>query len=1462
MDTQSDTDSTVSEEESFDSSKKTVSTGSSLMDAANSYLGITQSEQAADIENNATEILEDFYEYFLTAEGTRGELHFDAGEMEKSITIQIYDNDVSDGDKLFLLALTGCNGENTTIMPSASTYVTIIDDEEYEAPEYTLLTENAVLTAENPVCNIIVRRNSGTQYFSQAYISTVQQTASEDDYVPFSMQTVSFVPGETEKVIPVTALDFSSYKTFGVRLESDESGTVANHYVELEILPEGSNSLLTASSAPELLSNGVYLGSNQIWKDIASNEWGSTTTGSDDSNYAYVSDGNGYVGQYDKNDYSMIYTRSPINTYGVKNIRYSFSTGGDGSDFTTYFEIDSDQTFAGSIVSNSYRGKQGWAERNLNVSSKNGSYYIKFAVKATAIGKNNPRATLDWYQLDYAKYTFAPQNSLENFSRKIYDFTQPDANGNYPSIYETYYDGADSMLYNPGTIKITSSSQDVAGFYGNNTKSVTIEAANAAANSAKGITLKGVYFSTKSGNEMYAAGEYTTSGAYYLSATNGKVTFTPNQAFLATLTSKKAIPESSQDTTINIYPVFQQSTVSVNFENADRNDHIASEKGKYDKEHMASYITNILESYEDGFAKKYVHDGWLDYYQIVVPKDSIIRLQTVPLDSKVANGVLYWFWGQDPKETYYKAGDTIASNLPAGQTLTETDYTKADIIATSGMSVKPNTIDQTLEVQYYPNQKVPTQPDSTDPISLENAVVVTDTMIDEDPIGTNEDGYLSWDNPLTGMHFSLTAIPPEGYYVEWVDLTGDIDHNGYLDESEKAANRYNGQSMPENVYGNQLAGQLMTDNLQVYYRFAPILSSGGYNQKTGVIYKDASTFYELANHITSAKSGEPVFGAYVNYGGVTVRTDIQGKYTVETAHLPAAGDVSTSITTQDGQQYYAIAKLQMHTEITLPAISKFTPKSLSASYENSAYEDSVSKTFITVQDDTLSLSARVSANGTLLPTSAKFYVVNEAGGIKIDCAENSSYEITTTRYGTDLVATLSFNPKQDMSSGDRIYVEFFDQNGTSSGRIDLGYSFFALLDMGSFIFPLIGSSALEDFYNEGVIADLIGDPLGDLDLASIDGFEVDSGPYTPSGVPESLADQYTYNLQSYTFGWSQEFGGESPDDEPAEGGDSSASQDSSPLPENTSAMKELPGNSSYSTKGGYQWSITPSVGFRLQVSNRGSSTPYFEDLTFYLKADFDVEANQTITLPIGLSILLSAGLSGNVTGIYRMYVNYGTVYQDEPLIPYTSEDFGLFKKFENSDVERTAYIFLDPTVSIGLGVGYGILSINGDAEFEFDMDFQFTSANQYAYGTMDINMGWSIELASFTVYSKKYDDVYTQKLFSKNADEGFDYQPFALMQEDSDPVISNEISSRDYLANRTPWMAANTALLSAAEDTVEKTLQTGAGTNPQMSLTKINEEESLLIFVGDDPERTDVNRRTLLLCRRYRRRLQSAPGRV
>ncbi len=1455
--------------------KKTKSRGSSILDAQAKYLNLPDAVSKEETEAALDETLDDMYSYFLSAEGANGKVHFKKGEKEKYITIKVLDNDVANENRVFMIALMGTDSEDTTIAANSTTYVSIIDDEPIETAQIDLVEDELILTNEEPTAYITVRRSSGTQYFTTVYLSTVTQTAKTSAYESFEAKQIAFVPGETEKKVVITGYDFSEYSYFGLRLEGGSNIDIGNHYADVYLasnngvmLMSRNNDIALANSNVSLLADNVTLGSSSKTYDVElPGGWKSEKNG---DGGAWNNNNQLHVKQEDDGRYTMWVSNWKQNLVGVKDIRFSayttnptrgFDTGYNS--YTTWFETDSDQTFPGSLNSISWNGNRNWREDTLGLSNTGDEAYIKFSAKCNSGGWHNVESLLDWVCFNYAKYTFSPQISAETFSRKIYDFVS-----GTPNVYETYYDGEESKIYNPGGVTIKQGTNDVSSFYSNNSSSITISASNAAKNEEYGIYLKGVYFvnDSHSAHSIYQNGKYTTSKVYYVNAdSNSQVVLTPDSKFVKSLRDKGVISNVHSNSTIKVFPVFGQKTVTVNFENTDRDDKNAKTKGKFDKNNLNSYIINILEACNNGNVTKYVYNNWLDYYQMSVPIGSIIRVQSSPASNRTPSGINWWYAsGGGSGIVYYESGKTKYSAVSAsGDLITETDYTKGDVVADNNICIKPATGEQTFYVGYSPlgrewiqNVEDPDNPGEKLVSTLENAVMDTTDSLTEGQ-KSDSDGNMWVLNPFIGKQYTFTAFAPEYCYVSWANMSGDTNNDGTIgndgDADLTSRTSRDKSANPTYIYGNKLNVTLDTDNTRYYYEFIPktVLTT---RTKVGTVKREVNSLYNLSQNVKS-KTYTPVSGAWMNIAGFIAQTDANGAYSVALKGLPSWGTVSTAITVGE-REYFATASIEAPTNIIIPALEVFTARGTSASYDKGG---NITNDYITVVDDKITLSVSVSSDNALKPTNARFFVYNDQGMSVVDCSEKTdTYKTETGTVGDKFTAKLTFNPKQDLKFGYKVYVQFADQNGVWYEPIDVGYTFFSELDLGEFVFPLIGSSSLENIYTSGFVADIIGDPLGNISIGSISGFDTTSDKYTPEAAKNTeYESSFTWQQSQYSYGWSKDF-----DDSSKTDSDEKDDEKLKEFLKNVYDGKEkgadVPQKSKYETESEFSWSVTPQVGFNLTLSQRQDGKNYFEDMIFFVKVDFGVSSENTIALPIGINIAVDVGLNGNIAGIYHMYVDYADSFETEDAVEYAAESFGVFKEFNNS-VRREGYIFLDPTVSVKLGIGVSVVYVKGTADFAFDMDFQFTEIGTNAYGDVTIDLGWSIELVGFTVYSKNLYSV-TEKMFNTEGTNGhidFDYANTAalmmlasenFMGEDGEFSTDTGIN-RDYLENRSEWLGeyGGISLMSvdATQGTQETVLQTGTSDNLCVSITKINDSEMLMVYVDDNPARADVNKRTV-----------------
>ncbi len=1469
--------------------KKAKTTGSSLMDAYYSVMGIeedTDEEKADRIE----EALTDFHKYFLSAEGAAGTVHFGRFEREKTITVKIIDNDISEADKIFMIALMGTNSEDTTIAANASTYVTIVDDEPIEDACFDLTESDITLTAANPTAYITVRRNSGHQYFSNVYLSTVKQTAKSSAYKAYEGKQLAFRPGEYEKQVEITAYDFTEDAEFGVVLEGSEGIAIGNYYTSVYISQNADEAKTDSSDKASLSEIVDYTGvsTKSFGFDSMPGGWERVMTAntSNKKNIAGHSNDNIYIQCYDNDKETMYYTKNEQNLIGISSITVNVATKNadnkSNSKYTTSIATDNDKNWNGILDGYSYNGNKGKHTKSFELKNDAESAYIRVAGRCNSGGKDNIRVDVSYMHYGYAKYTFSPQISCANFNRKLYDFTAFDTSKGEIKQYDIFYDGETKRNYNPGgiNIKVKNSNKVINAFYPNVPSTLTISAANLEKNEKRGIVLSGVYFAKDNitPNSMYLNGKYTKTNTMWLEAnSNNEVDFVPDQEFVKQLKKAGVIDNVHSNKTIKIYPVFKQQNVNVNFENTDRNDKDAKTKGKYDANNLCSHIKNVVESSGNGkLLSKKVYQG-LEHYQMNIPLGSVIRVQSEVDSTRIPKGISVW--KTDDTSTaivhYEKDQMRVSPDNANGEKITEDDYTKADIVADKKLTViKPATGEQNFYVGYSPKSKNtilqmedPDNPGEKLVKTLANAVTDTTEGYTSDAQATNADGWMNMLNPSIGRNYSFTAYAPKGYYVSWANMTGDTNNDGTINGDDLNTSSRTSRDRSKNpmyVYGTRLNVTLDTDNTRYYYEYVPKASTS-VTSKQGSVLRENNTLYRLAKNLKSV-SYKPIANAWVDIAGFTAQTNIDGYYKVQLSGLPSWGVISTMITTpadnESGAEptsYFAEACIEDSTSIILPALETFKAESVSASYENSDY---VCDDYITVTDDKLTVTAVVSSNSLLVPKKAKFFIYNKEGMMVNDCTDTSIYNITYSERNGKLTAKLTFNPLKDMKNGYKLYVAFADQNGKWYAPIDVGYSFFAELSLREFVFPLIGSSSLENVVTGGVVLDVIGDPLGDIAIGTIDQFQKLSEKYTPSAAKDTdYEDKYTWQRTTYQFGWDKTFGdsmktsGETKNDKNKN--DEKMKKLVSDINKKEQAGSSPNSKSKYGTKSSFSWSITPSVGFSLTLSQRDPAVEKhtFEDLVFFVKVGFGVSTSNKISLPIGLSVAIDASLNGDVVGVYHMYVDYQDSFEIEDAVDYSSETFGLFQKFNNS-VRREGYIFINPKVSIAVGVGVAIAFVKIAANFDFDMDFQFTEIGTNAYGDVDVDLNWKIDVAGFTVYEKKLTGT-TLKMFNTagtNDHIDFDYaKTSAYMSEFIERNMTEEgefsltkRAERKQIKNVSdfPDKSANVSLMDIdnSSGTEELSWVNLAMENMQTCFADIDAGNRLMLFINDTVgEKVDGN---------------------
>ena len=1510
---------------------------SNLLGAVGTLLG-TDDPAEEDHGQEGVTALETLRDWVIAAQGAVGTLSFAAGETEKTITVRPIDNSVSDGTRLFLLALTDVESDdvNAIIAPNATTYVNLIDDEE-SVISYTFNETAVTLTSETPEADLTIRRTAGTEYFSSVYVSSVSSTAPDGSYEAFRLKEVSFIPGETEKTVTVRALDFSEGGSFGVRLEA-ENAEFDRSYVSIAIekdplLPEETPSetaLLTAGSGSILGNRYSYInGSSGSDKTSLSSFDNIANWSLYRSGYAalYCSslmtmgtlDMSGLPQRFTlltSNGLSAIRTTNKTSFAGIRAVHFDAALEGSSTDPGTQWGLtvselpygDSNYSSKGiyaSTTSPASKTVSGYSlgesifypERfytnkicacltsgaelprgehtirdlvrfayTLNTASFNGSAYLNVYG-----GASNP-IELFGLGLEHTLYKFLPQNSVDTFTRKLYDFDSTAGSGSFYS-QTIYFDGESDHNYRPSQVSVTYNGSSVDGFYSNANKNVVIAPSEPEKIAANGLILKGVYFAAASADAGTVPGSAeagkTVAKMLYVPADHGEIILSVNTDFVSQLINAGVVSAANpEEESVQIFPVYEREYVSAVFtKSADGVSEFFNLDDWWVKE------GSLTAADGDKLYQIENYNGTDEtVYAMNVEKASVIRVCCHIASGAAADGVSYASASAptDVSITYHKAGNYKASAVTAqGILIPEDDFSKADVDMQDSYVLCPAIGEQYISIRYFDQYDDGVLvPDEFRPEDLSRMVGYLDSSVSYDEltgkvtdIETGEDitdtytGISGADGivtveVLTGGMYSFFVVPPAGYSVQWTNMTGDANHDGVIDgeAEENAHNRHSNSVNPDYLIGNRLNIVVDQDNIQYYYQFIP-LSSDLTGTKSGTLVRENKTFYELANGLTNL-STTPCIGAQVYLADWNGATNAAGKYSIQVGSLPKSGSMSASAIVNGTTYNFDVPCQYNNAKITLPAMYRFTAESLKAWYGDANNEADCSGAII-VKDDTLTIKAEVGNCGTIRPADARFEVRRNDMNVYTFSEEEVTFQ-PGIQSGT---AILTFNPLEILESGDRIWVSFRDESGSWYPYVDLGITFLSELKLGRIFLPLFGASLAAGDATDDTF-EVIGSALCDLAMDALGDLETSEPRLTyPTGVSvedHSLSWYETDYSYSFDTDLLPKFGkdGDEKDKKSDEENNEDMKEEAEELKKDDTKVDDN-SKGKLKTSSSYIWNVNIGVGFRLTISQRmddaGEFKNYFEDMAFYVKVGTTANASVDVALPIGISILFRFDLDLKAVVIYRLYNNYNIdPYHINGTIPY--DDFDILSS--DSKISRQGYIFIDPTIKVTLGVKVGILTVSGKATFIIDMDF-CVGEDSDNYGRLDIDLGWGIKILGFEVYSKDT-NVAGVKLFG---DDAFDYdagQAAVQLAADafsySDGTFSlNTPTDRSYLNNRTEWNSAGIRLLgSSAAGSDVKTLMRGTVEDPYTTITDFGNGKVLLVFVGDDINRPDsVNKRAV-----------------
>jgi hypothetical protein len=151
-------------------------------------------------------------------EGVEGTLTFTDGETTKDIAIKILDDEAVEEDEKFLMKIFDCSDTSAELSNNGTAEVTIVDDD--EPGEITFNAEDAMMVVKESTGKMFInvkRQNGSSGSISVKYKTRVEKMATaltegkreaKDGFdCEFTEGSLTFSPGEIEKLLPVVILD-------------------------------------------------------------------------------------------------------------------------------------------------------------------------------------------------------------------------------------------------------------------------------------------------------------------------------------------------------------------------------------------------------------------------------------------------------------------------------------------------------------------------------------------------------------------------------------------------------------------------------------------------------------------------------------------------------------------------------------------------------------------------------------------------------------------------------------------------------------------------------------------------------------------------------------------------------------------------------------------------------------------------------------------------------------------------------------------------------------------------------------------------------------------------------------------------------------------------------------------------------------------------------------------------------
>ncbi len=1380
-------------------------------------------EQKSEMVNTAQLAAEDYY---TQVPGTEFTLSFGDGERTKSIYIDIINDELREADEQFILVITGVT-DGGNIGMQRDTSVNILDDEPYEKP--VIGFSSYVYTAGSESATVTLVRSAGLNYYAGGQIFTVNGSAQPGiDYTPLN-QDFLFLPGQTQMQVTIPIINDSpdAEKIFYVRVEPNESCSVSGDEVVQVLIPKAAQPPAGAMAAmasdvtepPQGLSlmagdAGVTLGAASI-----------KFNGTDSSNFKNVgsSQGNFFVhhsGWYEVNiQHNSISSGVQLNKSLYKSMLNSIK-----ADMTLYklrkdnhFDVWIDAEYKSDVIQKVnppfksvvkglptyvasknliYGRSGGYDNRITNVPVFDRSSTNPQMMKTVSdIGREDPfhlSLSIRNGKGDYgAMRLYSVTFNFRHFGFQIY----PSKDTLYTFDYSKDQKDYEAVTGPVGEIEITDGlGRKVNDFYTSEKHIFNVTAKNV----VPGYYLKELWF--------YNNTDINNARHYVYSMDNTSGHLVVDNEFLNEI-SGFTLTTSSYEALL-VQPVFARNNAELTVRLAD------GDKGK------GELLGVEFDAPDD---QPYKSRGGVPFHV----GDKVV-LTGVGKGGQAVTG--YYITHNDGGRTVTETSDEHGAGIITLTLAEKTEVTP--IFGERAFSVKPDPdADPNLRGSFSLNYNLNKEP--------------------PDKITFTEDGRLP--GVVSGEPVEIMVIPPSGYTTQWANRTGDTNGNGVLDDSEKRDENgklypmydYNGDGLLDAEYASPLFGDFLSYRVNqprnlFYYNFVPlsgqIVHSGAV---TGYVY---TREYDIRNGFTMDKNGYklvPVTGATVKMGGTynSANPDAQIGYATSTENT---GKFTFNVSNVIKNAYYFLSIAQASSSFfvdkinpsssgdpyIIPTFTSMKPVSIDA-YPTNKNDKTVAGSVIMVEKDK-------KVNFVLLTQSLE----NNVKVAKVDFrvySKNGTLKSSHIASASMNRAEFTANLHDVFAQNDRLVVQLIDQTGGKSLEYNTGFEFRP---------PLPATSVLPSFAADvSKSVPLFDTVMGalDLGLTHFENVYMKGEDIIVTLGYEHAFDEYNKVLK--------ETGGKEEDEEKTKVTVEDLEKTKEKINEINKDKKNKKTDTNVKTKSTVTNNLSVNVSLEMKLkydSKRPASAGspyYFSHLKLMVTLTDSLEFKIAVTIPVGLTVTTKLEIGGSVTG-YIKITPITTIGATEPLRVYADE-YGNYPYYDSDMFKDVNYKFnvnggliLKPYISLTISGDYSVATLDVNGRADFTLIFASDRSNS---GTVKLSGHIKASALGITIYEKGLEGG-TINLFGNS-------KARMMLMDEEPPLEQSTFApiSRNYLDNRSDWLGSEPPFTTPGDASLlaEGMLLGGVYPDPDIQLMRIDEDSILMVFVDDNPDRSDYNRAAL-----------------